>query len=328
MPAVIYFPPFLQKMDGISTATELRSLLWSWQTPGFLSINFVSPKVRDLLPTLPGGTWLPLKGGACDGHSCRCDSTFSPFPTTGQHAPLHSQGWGSSCRLDPAWCPSWGPWGHHKPFMWWGRGLGRAPASGGWWLSACSGWAGLSRSHLRGRIVPKATAQACHFKGLGQSARGAASPSVCPLIAKGLVKSHALLNLLMTLSTRLPFSRRRKRLILELRRSLRGWLHFINLQSPPNSVVKGAGSELTIFGSVPEQLAREAYQAQVIGLDLNLSPSHHPFWIKSSPLNRRKAALGEAQASFCTGVSQVNYHFWILCSPSWFCCSVGVTRWQ
>ena len=89
---------------------------------------------------------------------------------------------------------------------------------------------------------------------------------------------------------------------MELRRALRGRLHFVRLPSPPNSIVKGAGSELTTFGSVPEQHAREAYQAPVIGFDLNLSPSHHPFWIKSSPPNKREAALREAQPSSCTGV--------------------------
>lgn len=146
--------------------------------------------------------------------------------------------------------------------------------------------------------------RACHFKSLGQSAHGAVSPSVCPLIAKGLLKSHMLLSLLMTLSARPLFARGKDWLILELRIALRGWLHFIRLPNPPNSIVKGAGSELTTFGSVPEQLAREAYQAPVIGFDLNLSPSCHPFWIKSSPPNKREAALGEAQPRSCMGVGE------------------------
>lgn len=89
---------------------------------------------------------------------------------------------------------------------------------------------------------------------------------------------------------------------MQLRTVLREWLYFTRLLTPPNSAVKGAGSELTTFGSVPEQLARAAYQAPVIEFDLNLSPSHHPFWIKSSQPNNREAALGEAQPSFCTGV--------------------------
>lgn len=91
---------------------------------------------------------------------------------------------------------------------------------------------------------------------------------------------------------------------MELRRAFRAWLHFIRLPSSPNGVVKGAGSELTTFGSVPEQLAREAYQAPVIGFDLNLSPSHHPFWIKSSPLNKREAALEESEPRSCMGVGE------------------------
>ena len=91
---------------------------------------------------------------------------------------------------------------------------------------------------------------------------------------------------------------------MELRRALRSWLHSIKLLSRPNSTIKGAGSELTTFGSVPEQLAREAYQAPVIGFDLNLSPSHHPFWIKSPLPNKREADLGEAQPHSCMGVGR------------------------
>lgn len=120
--------------------------------------------------------------------------------------------------------------------------------------------------------------------------------SVCLPIAEGVAKSHVLHSLLMTCSARLPFSRGK-----ELRGALRGRLPFIRLLRPLRSVVKGAGSELGTFGSVPEQPAREAYQVTVIGIDLNLSPSHHPFWIRSSLPNNREAALGEAQPSSCYG---------------------------
>lgn len=81
-------------------------------------------------------------------------------------------------------------------------------------------------------------------------------------------------------------------------------MRFIRLLRPLSSIVKGTGSELTTFGSVPEQLAKEAYQVTVTGFDLNLSPSHHPFWIRSSLPNKREAALGEAQPSSCTGVGR------------------------
>lgn len=143
--------------------------------------------------------------------------------------------------------------------------------------------------------------RACHFKSLRQSAHGTVSPSVYPPIAEGLVKSHTLLSLLKTCSIRLPFTGEKERLIFGAQRA---WIHFIRFPSPPNGLVKGAGSELTTFGSVPEQLAREAYQAPVIGFDLNLSPSHHPFRIKSSSPNKREAALGEAQPWSCMGVGE------------------------
>lgn len=80
---------------------------------------------------------------------------------------------------------------------------------------------------------------------------------------------------------------------------MRGWLRFTRLLSPLNSTIKGVSSEMTTFGSDPEQLAREA---TVMKFDLNLS--HHSFWIKSSPPNRREAVLKEAQPSSCTGVGE------------------------
>lgn len=81
------------RLARISTATELRSLLQSRPSPTTLSINFVSSKIRDLLPT-PARRDLPaLEAGACDGHHHWCDGTFSLFRASGQHAPLHSLGW-------------------------------------------------------------------------------------------------------------------------------------------------------------------------------------------------------------------------------------------
>lgn len=134
-------------------------------------------------------------------------------------------------------------------------------------------WVDYSQSHREG--MPFQESQTKHSWGPFSPCLPSNSQRAARL------QSHTLLRLLVTLSAHLPLPWGR---ILQLRRAFRGRLHFIRLL---NSVVKGAGSELTTFGSVPEQLAREAYQAPVIGFDLNLSPSHHPFWIKSSPPNER-----------------------------------------
>lgn len=62
-------------------------------------------------------------------------------------------------------------------------------------------------------ITPKTTARVCHFKSFRRSTHTVVSLSVFPLIAEELAKSHALLSLLMTLSTWLSFARGKERLI-------------------------------------------------------------------------------------------------------------------
>lgn len=209
-----------------------------------------------------------VENGTCDSH--RCGDTFSLFQASGQ--PLLSRMRGGSC-LVPALRSPWPPRAIHT--------ARESPdiRNGG----TCNGLAGLS--HSQDGVISWVDHSQSHREGMPfqESQTKHSWGCFCPCLpskAKGLPQSHTAQ---APGAPQCPPAHCQGK-VLELGRASRGWLHFIRLQ---NSVVKGAGSELTTFGSVPEQLAREAYQAPVIGFDLNLSPSHHPFWIKSSPPNER-----------------------------------------